>query len=115
MEASGTSGMKASLNGVPNLSIMDGWWVEGFNGRNGWAFGDEEVEGNRDKADAEAIYRILEQEILPLYYKISEDGVPHDWVKVMKESIKSNAAKFSARRMVKDYVQKFYSKALKGA
>jgi len=115
MEASGTSGMKASLNGVPNLSIMDGWWVEGFNGRNGWAFGDEEGEGNRDKADAEAIYRILEQEILPLYYKISEEGVPHDWVKVMKESIKSNAAKFSARRMVKDYVQKFYSKALKEA
>jgi starch phosphorylase len=114
MEASGTSGMKAALNGVPNLSIADGWWIEGFNGRNGWAFGGEELGENRDQADAEAIYRILEEEILPLYYKISEDGVPHDWVKVMKESIKSNAANFSARRMVKDYVQKFYSKALKG-
>jgi starch phosphorylase len=115
MEASGTSGMKAALNGVPNLSIADGWWIEGFNGRNGWAFGEEDVSDNRDHADAKAIFRILEEEILPLYYKISEDGVPHDWVKVMKASIKSNAAKFSARRMVKDYVQKFYSKALKGA
>ena len=115
LEASGTSGMKAALNGVPNLSIMDGWWIEGFNGKNGWAFGHEEGDGNRDKADAEAIYRILEQEILPLYYKISEDGVPHDWVKVMKESIRSNAAKFSARRMVKEYVQRFYSKALREA
>jgi starch phosphorylase len=115
MEASGTSGMKAALNGVPNLSIADGWWIEGFNGKNGWAFGGEEIGENRDHADAEAIYQILEQEILPLYYKISEDGVPHDWVKVMKASIKSNAGKFSARRMVKDYVRKFYSKALKGA
>jgi starch phosphorylase len=115
MEASGTSGMKAALNGVPNLSIMDGWWIEGFNGRNGWAFGEEVVSDSRDRTDAEAIYRILEEEILPLYYKISEDGVPEDWVKVMKESIKSNAAKFSARRMVKDYVQKFYSRAIKRA
>jgi starch phosphorylase len=115
MEASGTSGMKAALNGVPNLSIADGWWIEGFNGRNGWAFGEEEVSENRDPADAEAIYRILEQEILPLYYKISEEGIPHDWVKVMKESIKSNAAKFSARRMVREYVQKFYANTLKEA
>jgi starch phosphorylase len=115
MEASGTSGMKAALNGVPNFSIADGWWIEGFNGKNGWAFGEEEVSENRDPADAEAIYRILEQEILPLYYKISEDGIPNDWVKVMKESIKSNAAKFSARRMVREYVQKFYTKALNEA
>jgi starch phosphorylase len=100
MEASGTSGMKAALNGVPNLSILDGWWIEGFNGKNGWAFGQEGAEGNRDKEDAEAIYRTLEKEILPLYYTISEDGVPHGWVKLMKEAIKSNAAKFSARRMV---------------
>jgi starch phosphorylase len=113
MEACGTSGMKAAINGVPHLSIMDGWWMEGFNGNNGWAFGHEEVDGNRDQADAEAIYRILEQEILPLYYKVSDSGVPHGWVKIMKESIKSNAAAFSARRMVKEYVEKFYVKALK--
>jgi starch phosphorylase len=115
MEASGTSGMKAALNGVPNLSIMDGWWIEGFNKKNGWALGHEEANGNRDQADAHAIYHILENEILPLYYKVSEDGVPEGWVKVMKASIKSNAARFSARRMVKEYAQKFYENALKSA
>ena len=112
LEASGTSGMKAALNGVPNLSIMDGWWLEGFNGENGWAFGQDPMDGNRDQADAQAIYHILQDKVIPLYYKLSDDGVPHDWVKVMKRSIKSNAAKFSARRMVKEYVQKFYVKAL---
>jgi len=112
LEASGTSGMKAALNGVPHLSIMDGWWIEGFNGKNGWAFGDEVVNGNRDQADAEAIYQILEKEVIPLYYKVSDDGVPHGWVKLMKESIKSNAPRFSARRMVTEYVEKFYGPAL---
>jgi starch phosphorylase len=68
---------------------------------------------SKEDQDAEAVYRILEEEILPLYYKISEDGVPDDWVKVMKDSIKSNAAKFSARRMVKEYAHKFYGRALK--
>jgi starch phosphorylase len=115
LEASGTSGMKAALNGVPQLSIMDGWWLEGFNGKNGWAFGEGEVSGNRDQSDAEAIYGILESEVIPLYYKVSEDGVPHDWVKVMKESIKSSAPRFSARRMVKEYVEKFYVPALQKA
>ena len=66
-EASGTSGMKAALNGVPTLSILDGWWIEGFNGVNGWAFGSELVVDNRDQADAEAIYQILEKEVIPLY------------------------------------------------
>jgi starch phosphorylase len=113
LEASGTSGMKAALNGVPNLSIMDGWWVEGFNGKNGWAFGEGAADGDRDKQDAEAIYQILEKEIIPLYYNVSDDGVPHEWVKAMKESVKSNAPKFSARRMVKEYIEKFYSPALR--
>lgn len=113
MEASGTSGMKAALNGVPHLSIMDGWWIEGFNGKNGWAFGREEVNGNRDRIDAETIYRILEEEIIPVYYKVSDEGVPIEWVKVMKECIKSNAHRFSARRMAKEYIEKFYVNALK--
>jgi starch phosphorylase len=113
MEASGTSGMKAALNGVPQLSVMDGWWMEGFNQKNGWAIGHEEIEGNRDQHDAAEMYRILEEEIIPLYYDVSEDGIPSGWVKVMKESIKSNAAKFSARRMVKEYIQKYYALALK--
>jgi starch phosphorylase len=114
MEASGTSGMKAAINGVPQLSILDGWWIEGFNGKNGWAF-EGKVEENQYQADAEAIYRILEEEIIPTYYRVSEDGVPHDRVRIMKESIKSIAPRFSARRMVKEYVQKYYTNALKEA
>jgi len=112
MEASGTSGMKAALNGVPQLSIMDGWWIEGFNGENGWAFSHKEVDGNRDAADAAEIYRILEEEVIPMYYNVPEDGIPLHWVNVMKNTIKSNAAKFSARRMVTEYIEKFYTKGL---
>lgn len=113
MEACGTSGMKATLNGVPHLSILDGWWMEGFDGKNGWAFGQEDVSGSRDQADAEAIYGILENEVIPLYYTVSDDGIPHGWVKLMKEAIKTAAPIFSARRMVKEYVKKFYANALK--
>jgi starch phosphorylase len=111
MEASGTSGMKAALNGVPQLSIRDGWWIEGFNGKNGWAFGDGAVAENRDAADAAEIYRLLETEIIPLYYNMSDDGFPPGWVRIMKEAIRSNAARFSARRMVKTYLEKYYAKA----
>jgi len=115
MEACGTSGMKAALNGVLHLSIMDGWWIEGFNGKNGWAFGGGDVSDNRDQGDAEAIYRILEREVIPLYYRVSEDGVPNGWVRIMKESMKSNGPRFSARRMVKEYVEKYYVNALRSA
>ena len=113
LEASGTSGMKAALNGVPHLSILDGWWAEGFTGRNGWAFGEGAADSDRDRQDAEAIYQILEEEIIPLYYKLSDNGIPHEWVKVMKESIMGSAPRFSARRMVKEYIEKFYDTALK--
>jgi starch phosphorylase len=112
LEACGTSGMKASLNGVPHFSILDGWWPEGYNGRNGWAFGGDGGD-DRDAQDAAAIYDILEKEIIPLYYQVAADGIPHGWVKVMKAAIKSTAAPFSARRMVKEYSQKFYQKAFK--
>jgi starch phosphorylase len=106
-EACGTSGMKASLNGVPQLSILDGWWREGFDGKNGWAF-----EGKDDFQDAESIYRLLEHEIVPLFYDLSENGVPHRWVKVMKESMKKAAPFFSTRRMLKEYATTLYQHAL---
>jgi starch phosphorylase len=112
LEASGTSGMKAAVNGTPNLSILDGWWIEGHNGANGWAFGEETPEGDRTQADAEALYRLLEEQVVPLYYERSDDGVPHDFVQVMKASIKSIAPAFSARRMVREYVERFYVPSL---
>jgi starch phosphorylase len=113
MEASGTSGMKAALNGVPHLSIMDGWWIEGYNGENGWSFGEATEEEDRDQVDAESVYGLLEKEIVPLYYKVSAGGIPDGWVKVMKETIRSIAPNFSARRMVKEYAEKFYARVLK--
>ncbi len=112
MEASGTSGMKASLNGVPNLSILDGWWLEGYSGDNGWAFGSDPISGDRTAADAHALYRLLEEEVIPLYYATSKNGIPHGWVAVMKNAIRRTGSHFSARRMVKEYAEKFYAKAL---
>ena len=112
LEACGTSGMKAALNGVPHLSVLDGWWIEGFNGKNGWGF---DGEGGDDVKDATAIYDILEQEVIPLYYRVGDDGISHGWVTVMKEAIKSTAPLFSSRRMVKEYAEKFYQNALKSA
>ncbi|MFA5111337.1 MAG: alpha-glucan family phosphorylase [Desulfobaccales bacterium] len=111
LEACGTSGMKASLNGLPQLSILDGWWIEGFNGDNGWAFG-ADAGDDRDAQDAAAIYDILERQVVPLFYTTDDAGIPQGWVRLMKNAIKSNAARFSARRMVKEYVQKCYQEAL---
>jgi glycogen phosphorylase len=114
MEASGTSGMKACLNGIPQLSILDGWWMEGYNGRNGWAF--QGADGpERDAKDAMAIYDILEKEVVPLYYERDSNGLPHSWIPVMKEAVKSVGTAFSARRMVKEYVTSFYQKAFQYA
>jgi starch phosphorylase len=107
--------MKAGINGALNMSILDGWWLEGYNGRNGWAFGAESCEGNRDAEDAAALYDILEQKVVPLYYNSSLDGIPHGWVEMMKESIKSIAPRFSARRMVKDYVTRYYPQMVSSA
>jgi len=112
LEASGTSGMKATLNGVPQLSILDGWWIEAYNGKNGWGIEGAPDESNRDEQDAAAIYDLLEKEIVPLYYNVDEDGVSHGWVKVMKETIKMTGPNFSARRMAKEYTNKFYKKAI---
>ncbi len=114
-EASGTSGMKAAVNGVPNFSILDGWWVEGYNGANGWAIGknidyaDTELQ---DSEDAESIYRTLEEEIVPLYYDRDHDNVPRGWVEIMRDSIRSNAPMFSMTRMIKQYTTEMYIPAM---
>jgi starch phosphorylase len=113
-EASGTSGMKACLNGIPQLSILDGWWMEGYKGRNGWAFSGADG-SERDAKDARAIYDILENEVVPLYYERDSKDLPHSWVLVMKEAMKSVGSGFSARRMVKEYVTSYYQKALQYA
>ena len=114
MEASGTSGMKATLNGVPQLSVLDGWWIEGYNGKNGWAI--EGADGpDRDAKDAAAIYDLLEKDIVPLYYDVDEDGVSHGWTAVMKETIRMTGPNFSARRMAKEYAERFYLPALAAA
>lgn len=105
MEASGTSGMKASLNGVLHLSVLDGWWPEAYNGKNGWAFGEEPSNNEKDAAQ---LYDLLENEIVPLYYDRDTKGIPNKWVETMKEAIRSIPAQFSARRMMKDYLSKFY-------
>jgi starch phosphorylase len=110
-EACGTSGMKASVNGVLHLSVRDGWWHEGYNGANGWAIGDEfRVYGpsEEDNSDAEALYRLLEEEIVPLYYQRDRGGVPHGWMHVVKEAIGSIVPLFCARRMLKEYVEQMY-------
>jgi starch phosphorylase len=111
MEASGTSGMKASINGVPHLSIGDGWWAEGFTGDNGWLI-DPKMTGDQDAvdaADAEAIYQLLEREIVPAFYDRDGSGIPRRWLAVVRRAIISVTPRFSARRMVKQYAEGLYA------
>ena len=111
LEASGTSGQKAAINGGLNFSVLDGWWPEGYNGENGWVIGDEEVvddEAEQDWKDAQSIYETLESKILELYYDRGDDDLPHGWIRMMKESIATLTHPFSADRMVRDYVEQAY-------
>lgn len=118
LEASGTSGQKVCFNGGLNCSVLDGWWCEGYHadatgkGLNGWAIGEDAHTSNQelqDRIDSDSLYRLLEEEIAPLYYDQDENGIPHRWVQMMKESIKTNCPAFNTDRMIADYVTQVYA------
>ncbi|MFA5973517.1 MAG: alpha-glucan family phosphorylase [Lentimicrobiaceae bacterium] len=113
MEASGTSGEKAVMNGVVNFSVLDGWWAEGYREDAGWALKEERTYENQqfqDELDAETIYNILEDEIIPAFYERDNDGVPHAWVKYIKNTISGIAPHFTMKRQLDDYYEKYYLK-----
>ena len=109
-EACGTSGMKASMNGVLNLSVRDGWWDEAYNGKNGWAIGDMQLDnpGDEDRKDAESLYSQLENQIVPLYYERDRKGIPRRWMQMVKEAIRTVTPAFNACRMMEEYNSQMY-------
>jgi starch phosphorylase len=111
LEASGTSGMKAAQNGVPNISILDGWWDEGYTGDNGWAIGGRESDPDdaaQAWADANSLYELLEQELVPRYYERDEHGVPRRWIEIMRRSMATTLWRFSTTRMLEEYAEQLY-------
>jgi len=117
LEASGTSGQKVVLNGGLNCSVLDGWWAEAFNGKNGFAIGKgtQHVDSELgDARDADDLFTVLENEVIPLFYQRDADGLPRQWIERMTNSIATLAPRFSAHRMVMDYVQKSYLVAAGG-
>jgi starch phosphorylase len=116
LEASGTSGMKAAMNGVPHLSIGDGWWAEGFSGDNGWLIDGGTSSTNHaevDDADASALYDLLEREIVPAFYERGPRNIPVRWLGVVRRAISTVTPQFSTRRMMKDYIERAYAPAFK--
>ena len=110
-EASGTSGMKAAINGVLNLSVPDGWWYEAYDGSNGWSVGDATLKASHeaeDESDAGSLFRLIEDNVVPLYYNRDRSGLPQAWLTMMKNSIRSIVPFFSARRMLKEYCENMY-------
>ena len=115
-EASGTSGEKAEMNGVLNLSVLDGWWYEGYKEGAGWALTDERTYDNhvyQDELDASTIYSLLENEIVPLYYAYNSNGFSHEWIQYIKKSMAGIAPHFTTKRMMDDYFDRFYNKLAK--
>ncbi|NLK81043.1 MAG: glycosyltransferase family 1 protein [Bacteroidales bacterium] len=113
LEASGTSGMKAVMNGAMNFSVLDGWWCEGYKEGAGWALPEKRTYDDQEfqnKLDAETIYSMLENEIAPLYYNRDKDGIPHQWIQYMKKCIAEIAPEFTTKRMIDDYHERYYSK-----
>jgi starch phosphorylase len=114
LEASGTSGEKVAINGGLNLSILDGWWLEGYDGTNGFAIGSgsdasEITEiAEIDAGDAESLYRVLEEEVVPCYYDHDSDGLPRKWIQMMKRAIQTLAPQYNSDRMVEEYARKIY-------
>ena len=114
MEASGTSGEKVAINGGLNLSILDGWWLEGYDGNNGFAIGngtDATEVTAIDAFDAESLYRTLEQDVVPLFYNRDSSGLPRQWIAMMKRAIQTLGPKYNSNRMVEDYVRRIYSQS----
>jgi starch phosphorylase len=111
LEACGTSGMKAAANGALNMSILDGWWAEGYGPGLGWAIGaGEEYEdpAYQDQVESQAIYNLLEETIVPLFYERGRDNLPREWISMMKRSMQALAARFNSHRMVEDYIHRYY-------
>jgi starch phosphorylase len=114
LEACGTSGMKAALNAVPQLSTLDGWWAEGFAGTNGWAIPPVPPGEDPDQSDADHLYAILEEQVVPMYYTRDARGLPVEWLQRMKHALKVAGERFTGRRMVQEYITQFYVPAMRG-